>query len=64
LDLIVLIASEMAIMSRVYAILLVVLVALCQIIAAQSEKIPVGDLSSAEIEEQIQVGSFLSNARH
>ncbi|THW60925.1 Zip-domain-containing protein [Aureobasidium pullulans] len=41
-------------MSRVYAILLVVLVALCQIIAAQSEKIPVGDLSSAEIEEQIQ----------
>ncbi|THV88153.1 Zip-domain-containing protein [Aureobasidium pullulans] len=44
----------MAIMSRVYAILLVVLVALCQIIAAQSEKIPVGDLSSAEIEEQIQ----------
>lgn len=54
----------MAIMSRVYAILLVVLVALCQIIAAQSEKIPVGDLSSAEIEEQIQVGSFLSNARH
>ncbi|THV77264.1 Zip-domain-containing protein [Aureobasidium pullulans] len=44
----------MAVMSRVYAILLVVLVALCQIIAAQSEKIPVGDLSSAEIEEQIQ----------
>ncbi|THW04392.1 Zip-domain-containing protein [Aureobasidium pullulans] len=41
-------------MSRVYAILLVVLVALCQIIAAQSEKIPVGELSSAEIEEQIQ----------
>ncbi|CAD0046699.1 unnamed protein product [Aureobasidium pullulans] len=44
-------------MSRVYAILLVVLVALCQIIAAQSEKIPVGELSSAEIEEQIQAST-------
>lgn len=50
----------MAIMNRLYAILLVVLVVLCQIIAAQSEKTPVGDLSSAEIEEQIQVGPFLS----
>ncbi|KAH0383354.1 Zip-domain-containing protein, partial [Aureobasidium melanogenum] len=44
----------MAIMNRLYAILLVVLVVLCQIIAAQSEKTPIGDLSSAEIEEQIQ----------
>lgn len=50
----------MAIMNRVYAILLVVLVVLCQVIAAQSEKTPIGDLSSAEIEEQIQVGPFLS----
>ncbi|CAD0097045.1 unnamed protein product, partial [Aureobasidium vineae] len=45
---------KMAVMNRVYATLLVVLVVLCQIIAAQSEKIPVGGLSSAEIEEQIQ----------
>ncbi|KAI4742074.1 Zip-domain-containing protein [Aureobasidium sp. EXF-12298] len=44
----------MAIMNRVYATLLVVLVVLCQIITAQSEKTAVGDLSSAQIEEQIQ----------
>ncbi|KAI4846397.1 Zip-domain-containing protein [Aureobasidium sp. EXF-8846] len=44
----------MAIMNRVYATLLVVLVVLCQFIAAHSEKISVGDLSSAQIEEQIQ----------
>ncbi|CAD0113536.1 unnamed protein product [Aureobasidium uvarum] len=44
----------MAIINRVHATLLVVLVVLCQIIAAQSEKTPIGDLSSAEIEEQIQ----------
>jgi zinc transporter 7 len=49
----------MAIMNRVYSTLLVVLVVLCQIIAAHSEKISVGDLSSAQIEEQIQV-SLLS----
>ena len=50
----------MAIMNRVYATLLVVLVVLCQIITAHSEKgISVGDLSSAQIEEQIQV-SLLS----
>jgi zinc transporter 7 len=42
-------------MNRVYATLLVVLVVLCQFIAAHSEKINVGDLSSAQIEEQIQV---------
>lgn len=49
----------MAIMNRVYAILLVVLVVLCQVIAAQSEKTHLGNLSSAEIEEQIQVWSIL-----
>lgn len=48
----------MAGITRVSAILVVVLVALCQIAAAQSEKVAVGHLSSAEIEEQIQVGSF------
>jgi hypothetical protein len=49
-------------MNRVYATLLVVLVVLCQIITAQSEKTAVGDLSSAQIEEQIQVGPLLFNA--
>ncbi|KAI5254350.1 Zip-domain-containing protein [Aureobasidium subglaciale] len=44
----------MAIMNRSYAVLLIVVVALCQIIAARSEKVPVGHLTSAEIEEQIQ----------
>lgn len=53
----------MAVMNRVYATLLVVLVVLCQFITAYSEKTPVGDLSSAQIEEQIQVGSLLFNAR-
>jgi len=52
----------MAIMNRVYATLLVVLVVLCQVISAYSEKTPVGDLSSAQIEEQIQVGLLLLNA--
>lgn len=51
----------MAIGNRVYAALLLVLVILCQVTAAQSEKTPVGDLTSAEIEEQIQVGSILSS---
>jgi hypothetical protein len=54
----------MAIMNRVYATLLVVLVVLCQIITAQSEKTHIGDLSSAQIEEQIQVGFLSSNNRH
>jgi hypothetical protein len=53
----------MAIMNRVYATLLVILVVLCQIITAQSEKTHVGDLSSAQIEEQIQVGPLSFNAR-
>ena len=53
----------MAIMNRVYATLLVVLVVLCQVITAYSEKTPVGDLSSAQIEEQIQVGPLSLNAR-
>jgi len=47
-------------MNRVYATLLVVLVVLCQVISAYSEKTPVGDLSSAQIEEQIQVGPYNS----
>jgi hypothetical protein len=51
-------------MNRVYATLLVVLVVLCQIITAQSEKTTVGDLSSAQIEEQIQVGPLSFNAMH
>ena len=45
-------------MNRVYAILLVALVVLCQFITAHSEKTPIGDLTSAQIEEQIQVGSL------
>lgn len=53
----------MAIMNRVYATLLIVLVVLCQVITADSEKTPVGDLSSAQIEEQIQVGPLSLNAR-
>jgi hypothetical protein len=51
-------------MNRVYATLLVVLVVLCQIISAQSEKTHIGDLSSAQIEEQIQVGPLSLNARY
>jgi hypothetical protein len=51
-------------MNRVYATLLVVLVVLCQIISAQSEKTHIGDLSSAQIEEQIQVGLLSFNASH
>ena len=54
----------MAITNRVCAIWLVVIVILCQVIAAQSEKTPLGVLSSAEIEEQIQVGPSLSDTRH
>ena len=53
----------MAIMNRVYAILLVALVVLCQFITAHSEKPPIGDLTSAQIEEQIQVGSLSIAAR-
>ena len=45
----------MAVMKRIYTVLLVVLVVLCHAIAAQSEKSPITELSSAEIEEQIQV---------
>ena len=52
----------MAIMNRVYATLLVLLVVLCQVITAYSEKTPVGDLSSAQIEEQIQVGPLTFDA--
>lgn len=45
----------MAVMNRIYTVLLVVLVVLCHAIAAQSEKSPITELSSVEIEEQIQV---------